>query len=235
MFSSRPPSRLLTSRQVTRFHQSTLCPTKACMLSTAPHGQKLRRNAKKWAVYGGLGLGASLPLFLWLYNKQKGKVTSLSPTHFVPVVIDSSKKTGENTKLIRMKVSSEGTVRTSDTQCPIWSVYVKNSDIQIERPYTPLEGMSSSGDLEFWVKSYSNGEMGRWLHARQCGETVEIRGPEQTWNCEFDSWDNIIMVLQYYHPCILKTYFLTKGSWWDRNSTFSSTSSCTLPQREEEQ
>ena len=71
---------------------------------------------------------------------------------------------------------------------------MKDTDIQIERPYTPLEGMSESGEMEFWIKRYPDGEMGRWLHSKKVGDIIEIRGPECTWNCDFGSWDDIVMV-----------------------------------------
>ena len=77
---------------------------------------------------------------------------------------------------------------------PIWSVYIKDDDIQVERPFTPLEGVNSEGQMRFWVKKYESGEVGRWLHSKKAGETIEIRGPLKTWSWRADEWDEIIMV-----------------------------------------
>jgi cytochrome-b5 reductase len=77
---------------------------------------------------------------------------------------------------------------------PIWSVYIKDDDIQVERPYTPLEGIDEHGHMLFWVKKYEKGEVGRWLHSKHAGDIVEIRGPVKTWIWQEDTWDEIIMV-----------------------------------------
>lgn len=130
---------------------------------------------------------------LGLYKPKENVPRPLSTTYFSPTTLASSEIISRNTKLIRLKVPPEVAAGITGAH-PIWSVNVKNSDIQIERPYTPLEGLNAFGELEFWIKSYPNGEMGRWLHARRPGEIVDIRATEQTWDCESDSWDNIVMV-----------------------------------------
>lgn len=76
----------------------------------------------------------------------------------------------------------------------IWSIYIKDDDIQVERPFTPLEGIDNQGQMRFWIKKYENGEVGRWLHSKKAGETIEIRGPLKTWPWRADEWDEIIMV-----------------------------------------
>jgi len=77
---------------------------------------------------------------------------------------------------------------------PIWSVYIKDDDIQVERPYTPLEGLDEDGCMKFWVKKYEKGEVGRWLHSKNVGDTIEIRAPLKTWNWKDDPWDDVVMV-----------------------------------------
>lgn len=64
----------------------------------------------------------------------------------------------------------------------------------MERTYTPLEGVDKDGQIHFWIKKYDNGEVGRWLHSKHIGDTVEIRGPIKTWIWKEDTWDEIVMV-----------------------------------------
>ncbi|KAF7313588.1 NADH-cytochrome B5 reductase [Mycena chlorophos] len=79
---------------------------------------------------------------------------------------------------------------------PIWSVYIKDDDIQVERAYTPLRGIDDEGRMEFWVKRYPRGEVGRWLHSKHVGDTVEFRGPLTTWAWKDGAnWDEIVMPL----------------------------------------
>ncbi|KAI9512269.1 hypothetical protein F5148DRAFT_1146302 [Russula earlei] len=45
---------------------------------------------------------------------------------------------------------------------------------QFSRPYIPLFGLGEKGDIKLWVR-YPRGEVGRWLHTKQPGDTIEIR------------------------------------------------------------
>jgi cytochrome-b5 reductase len=76
---------------------------------------------------------------------------------------------------------------------PIWSIFIKDDDIQVERPYTPLFGIDE-GVIKLWVKRYPRGEVGRWLHSKQAGDTIEIRGPLKTFPFREGVWDEVVMV-----------------------------------------
>ena len=77
---------------------------------------------------------------------------------------------------------------------PIWSIYIKDDDIQVERPFTPLEVIDAHGRMKLWVKKYEKGEVGRWLHSKKVGDTIEIRGPLRTWSWQEEKWDEVITV-----------------------------------------
>lgn len=199
MFSSRPQHlkvRILPSRQ--QFSGILLSyPQHACRHFLYSGRQKgTSSSQRKWVALGGLGAGVVvLAASIWnLRHSRELPLRPLSPEYFSPVSITESRIIGKDTRLINLKLPPE-VLQGVTNACPIWSVYVKNSDIQIERPYTPLNGLSESGSLALWIKSYPDGEMGRWMHSRPLGENIEIRGPEQTWNCQFEAWDNIVMVI----------------------------------------
>lgn len=119
----------------------------------------------------------------------------ISPSHFNPAVIISSEPCGPNTKLITLSVPPHLLPScSSPALAPIWSVFIKDDDIQVERPYTPLEGIDDCGRMTFWIKKYSDGEVGRWLHSKNVGDTVELRGPVKTWNWQDGVWDDVVMV-----------------------------------------
>jgi cytochrome-b5 reductase len=84
--------------------------------------------------------------------------------------------------------------RNSPTLKPIWSVFIKDDDIQVERPYTPLFPPDDDGRLTLWIKQYPHGEVGQWLHSKGVGDIIELRGPLETWQWKEDVWDEIIMV-----------------------------------------
>ncbi|CCL99441.1 uncharacterized protein FIBRA_01459 [Fibroporia radiculosa] len=117
----------------------------------------------------------------------------LSPAHFTPVkLVDSTPCADHNTRLLTLQIPASSIPKHNWT--PIWSIFIKDDDIQVERPYTPLEGIDDQGCMKFWIKRYAKGEVGRWLHSKKAGEMVEIRGPVVTWPWQEDMPDDIVMV-----------------------------------------
>ncbi|KAH7105581.1 ferredoxin reductase-like protein [Auriculariales sp. MPI-PUGE-AT-0066] len=149
-----------------------------------------------------VGAAGGLTFYTLWPDPSKAARTSarepMAPTHFTPATLTSSTACPGPSKLLSLTLSPT----TLPTTMPgaIWSVYVKDSDMQIERPYTPLEGISSGADagtLKFWVKRYEGGEVSRWLCSRNVGETLELRGPVQTWamsNVDSTVFDEIILI-----------------------------------------
>lgn len=100
-----------------------------------------------------------------------------------------------DTRLITLTVPRQSLPDLQDASfSPIWSIFIKDDDIQVERPYTPLEGVDAQGNMKLWIKKYPKGEVGRWLHSKAVGEQIEIRGPLKTWPWQMEQWDEIIMV-----------------------------------------
>lgn len=159
----------------------------------------LRGKGKAKAVFYASGLGvASASLYYILVNgASRSAPTSstapLAPTHFTPVTITASIACTPYTKLLTFKLPTH-LIPDANTRVPIFSIYVKDSDIQVERPYTPLDGIDVHGEMHFWVKRYQGGEVGRWLHERKVGDQIEVRGPIANWKWQDGEWDEIVMV-----------------------------------------
>ena len=165
--------------------------------------EKLPASKSKYgstAVLIGLGGGALLASYLIWPDSSRAAPTKknalLSPTHFTPVTVTSTEPCPDpNTRLMTLTVPRKSIPSLNEAAFePIWSIYIKDDDIQVERPFTPLEGMDSEGRMKFWVKKYEKGEVGRWLHSKKAGDTIEIRGPLKTWAWRPDEWDEVVMV-----------------------------------------
>ncbi|KAJ7179378.1 hypothetical protein C8R46DRAFT_1073579 [Mycena filopes] len=143
-------------------------------------------------------LGAGTAAYLFIPDKSRSAPTvddaSLSPCHFTRATLTSSEQSGPNTKLLRLKVHGLPAHNHPSLLPPIWSVFIKDDDIQVERPYTPLEGIDEHGRMLFWIKKYPKGEVGRWLHSKRVGDQIEFRGPLSTWAWKEDAWDEIVMI-----------------------------------------
>jgi cytochrome-b5 reductase len=120
--------------------------------------------------------------------------TKVSPTQYVPTKLASTEPSGPDTKLLKIVAPPHLRHLKGESDASIWSIYIKDDDIQVERAYTPLNGVDSNGDMLFWIKKYPKGEVGRWLHSKSAGESIEVRGPLSTWPWKDDTWDEVVMV-----------------------------------------
>ncbi|EIW62055.1 ferredoxin reductase-like C-terminal NADP-linked domain-containing protein [Trametes versicolor FP-101664 SS1] len=157
-------------------------------------------KARSTSLLFGLGSGALIAsYFLWPDQSRAAptkKNSLLSPTHFTPVEITETEPCPDpNTRLMTLTVPRQSIPSLNETAFqPIWSIYIKDDDIQVERPFTPLEGMDSEGRMKFWIKRYERGEVGRWLHSKKVGDKIEIRGPLKTWPWQEGEWDEVVMI-----------------------------------------
>ncbi|KAG2152928.1 ferredoxin reductase-like C-terminal NADP-linked domain-containing protein [Suillus clintonianus] len=144
------------------------------------------------------GTSAAVAAYFFLPDISRGAPTCdnipLNPSHFTPVKLVSSTVASSGTKILTVTIPPELLPKGSDLFAPIWSVFIKDDDIQVERPYTPLDGVDEEGNMRFWIKRYQHGEVSRWLYSKQVGETIEIRGPLKTWSWKDDAWDEIILI-----------------------------------------
>lgn len=66
---------------------------------------------------------------------------------------------------------------SSRWRLPLWSVELKQPEVQIARHYTPLPGAGADGWLRFYVRSVPAGEMSAYLARLAPGRDVWLRGP----------------------------------------------------------
>ena len=192
------PRRFLSSTTTGSFKSST----------TASAKDATRRTLRSGYLLAGLVVWTGIGTYYFFppsknpfYSVETGSSsgdntpTTLVPTKWSPVSLIASEETSKDTCLLTLSIPRQLIPSSSSTR-PIWSIYIKDDDIQVERPYTPLEGIDDDGNIKLWVKKYPKGEVGRWLHSKKPGERIEIRGPLQTWLHEghLDEWDEIIMV-----------------------------------------
>ena len=140
----------------------------------------------------GVATAAGWSFYAKSTKKERGCLT-LSP-YFTRTLIVHSEDAGLDAKLITLQLPEQALTNQTTLQ-PIWSVFIKDHDIQVERPYTPLEGISKN-KLKFWIKKYDHGEVGKWILSQPVGGSIEIRGPVDTLNLERlgKDWKRIVMV-----------------------------------------
>lgn len=159
-------------------------------------------------VYGALATaGLASAYFFWPDASRAAPTYDsaiLSPVHFTPTTLVACEACPDTeTRLLTLKLPPQSIPsREENTFAPIWSVFIKDDDIQVERPYTPLEGIDEEGCMKLWIKRYPKGEVGRWLHSKNVNDKIEIRGPVKTWPWQEDQWDEVIMVKPHHSPTV---------------------------------
>ncbi|WRT66240.1 uncharacterized protein IL334_003193 [Kwoniella shivajii] len=76
----------------------------------------------------------------------------------------------------------------------IQHMMIKSPDIQIERPYTPINDPTKDDQVRMVVKRVRGGEVGRVVHNLKDGDQVGIRGPIPTCSIFPNRYDKIIMI-----------------------------------------
>jgi cytochrome-b5 reductase len=162
------------------------------LLSTSRSHYRLRVSTLAFLTTTGVLVSSYV---LWP-SKYRGSPTfshqPLSPSYFVPVTVSENSQVGPDLALLTLSIPPDS--HPSASLDPIWSIFIKDDDIQVERPYTPLFGIDEKGFMKLWVKRYPRGEVGRWLHSKQAGDTIEIRGPLKTFPFHEGEWDEVVMV-----------------------------------------
>lgn len=188
--ASRAVSRSCWARQYARRY-TTAAPPPPSPPRTIPRGKRV--------VICTVAFLAGLSFYFVLPDPSRSAPTlerePLSPRYFTSTTVIENDQAGPDTKLLRLAVKPE-ILKATDPEGlkAIWSVFIKDDDIQVERPYTPLYGIDEHGHMVFWIKKYPKGEVGRWLHAKQPGDKIELRAPLATWQWKDDTWDEVVMV-----------------------------------------
>jgi hypothetical protein len=145
------------------------------------------------------------------YNKAKRE--GLNPNSFTPYTIISREEVSPTSFIITVRPSKPAAAldeNPADEDSPwklgLWSVEVKQPEIQVAREYTPLPPTPTSDpkagdDLRFFIRKVDGGEVSNYLSRLSIGDEVELRGPHRNLN--------IGQVLD--HPDV-KLVFLTGGT-----------------------
>ncbi|OBZ70005.1 putative FAD-binding protein C17H9.12c [Grifola frondosa] len=183
-----------------RFRPQSIIFTRPIRRFSTQNGKAIPgRRSSHTLLYAVLGSGATIAAYFFWPDASRSAPTYtnalLSPAHFTPVTVTATESCPDpNTRLITLTVPPHSLPSLEEAAfTPVWSIYIKDDDIQVERPYTPLEGIDNEGRMKFWIKKYEKGEVGRWLHSKIVGDKIEIRGPLKTWPWQEDEWDHIIM------------------------------------------
>lgn len=163
-------------------------------------------------------LGVAWAMYAYKYFLSGDKTSSdklLEPDKFTPFKITYKEDISEDLQLIELSPNYEqyrNLLKSKESNMwngkKLWSVEIKQPEIQVVRRYTPLpmyymqglEGKAllrllggqeeDEGRMVLLVKKYKDGEVGRWLHRLPVGSIVELRGPFVGYRFPYSPIDN---------------------------------------------
>ncbi|KAF3931449.1 hypothetical protein ABW19_dt0203259 [Dactylella cylindrospora] len=107
----------------------------------------------------------------------------INPDTFTPYTITSSTSLSPTSSIITLRPKCNkpppDSFWSSIEKAGIWSVQIKQPQLQIQREYTPIPNphQSDENEIKLFVRAVSNGEVSPYLLSRKPGDVVEIRGP----------------------------------------------------------
>ncbi|KAK6954762.1 hypothetical protein Daesc_004731 [Daldinia eschscholtzii] len=168
--------------------------------------QQRGANWRTWALFNLAGLAAAFLAAVVLKTKNaqdSAKNAPMNTTSFSPFTITSKEQVSPTAFVLSVRADQGGGKDPSLLlrrvwEHGLWSVEVKQPQLQIARHYTPLpplteeekkdevargsagNGDSSNGEgeeLRFLIRKVDGGEMSTYLSKLQVGEKVWLRGP----------------------------------------------------------
>ena len=112
---------------------------------------------------------------------------SLDPHDFSPYILVDKQRASSTNAIFTIQAGHDGPEPESVTKAwkrGVWSVQIKQPQLQIARAYTPLPPVpgqveSDVGhELRFLIRQETGGEVSTYLHRLPEGSTIELRGPQ---------------------------------------------------------
>lgn len=153
---------------------------RARLVSTSTSSSHTSSRVRLSSVVFFASTGVLVSSYLLWPSKYRGSPTfthkPMSPNYFIPATVSDISQTGPDLAVLTLTLPHDAHSTTDASSFePIWSIFVKDDDIQVERPYTPLHGFDENGNIKL-------------------GDTVEIRGPLKTFPFHQGKWDEIVMI-----------------------------------------
>ncbi len=160
----------------------------------------------RWKIIAALAVGMLLPT-VWKgfkgSKKKEGSGESLNPVTFTPYTLVSKEPVSSSSAIFTLRLDRPSSELSADQlfldqqrswpERAIWSVQIKQPQLQIGRSYTPLpppprSSLSSAGhatlddhgnvtEISLLVRREQQGEVSNYIHGLPLGSSIELRGP----------------------------------------------------------
>ena len=154
--------------------------------STPIAAKQARNQWSRSLWFSSAGVVTFLALYgLYETNASADNVQALRPDAFTPFTLVSREPISSTSSVFTLRPKAAGqNARVYDEAWAkgVWSVQVKQPQLQIARSYTPLPCIDTAeatepSDLKFLIRKDPKGEVSGYLHRLPIGAQIELRGP----------------------------------------------------------
>ena len=158
----------------------------------------LKRRAGPLIILGTSAAGGAAYRF---FGPSKSSDQSLNPHTFTPYTLVEKQPVSSTSAIFVLRNSSGAPDSQSVKEVErrsVWSVQIKQPQLQIARAYTPLpniidgkKGDNAPQDMRLLIRQETRGEVSTYLHRLPEQATIELRGP----NAEYELPRNVKEVI----------------------------------------
>ena len=146
-----------------------------------PSPAKVPARRRRPIYLGGFTCCAVPALVLLAYKSDN--IVVLNPTSFTPYILTGKDRVSPTSSIFTLQpifISNNARVYARAWEKGLWSLEVKQPQLQIARSYTPLpptDGGEFNGALQFLIREEPRGEVSGYLHRLPLGAEIDLRGP----------------------------------------------------------
>lgn len=152
---------------------------------TVPAAHRTRQLKRRWPSYLGVATVGFATWTIYTYPKSEEEEQCLNPTTFTTFKLASKDAVSSTSSIFTLKpINQKEPVNTYEKawRKGIWSVQIKQPQLQIARAYTPLPPIQTSDgskndNLRFLIRRDPEGEVSGYLHRLPINAIIEVRGP----------------------------------------------------------
>lgn len=148
--------------------------------------RKRAKNTKdlvSWAAFGVAATSSTALVVIYWFSDDINQQIPLQPSKFTPFTLTSKEFISPTCRIFTLKpISSKNnsSIYEDAWKKGVWSIQVKQPQLQIARSYTPLppaQGEQNTSNLRLLIRREPQGEVSSYLHNLPLGATIELRGP----------------------------------------------------------
>ena len=163
--------------------------TRAIRRQISSTSTSAKRDPNKWSRslwFSGAGGVTIFSLYgLYKINASADDVQPLRPDAFTPFKLVARETISSTSSVFTLRPKATGLnarIYEEAWAKGVWSVQVKQPQLQIARSYTPLPRVDTAeatepSDLKFLIRKDPKGEVSGYLHRLPIGAQIDLRGP----------------------------------------------------------